>query len=53
MAPLRRWLIDWPARIVDVYWRTYWTIVFMLTTMMLLVTAASLVLTLFGIRWGW
>ena len=49
----RRWLIDLPARIVDLWFMAYHFIILVATILSVTVVVVMLVLAAFGIRWGW
>lgn len=49
----RYWLIDLPAKVVEVWLKAYVVLAFAVTTAAFLTVLLSLVLHLFGIRWGW
>jgi hypothetical protein len=49
----RKWLIEWPAKALDLWFTFYWTLLTVLCAGIFLVLVASLVLDQFGIRWGW
>ena len=51
--PVRFWLIELPAKIVDGWFRFYWFLLTVITVVMLATLAVSLLLAACGIRWGW
>jgi len=51
--PWRFWLVELPARIVDVWPRVYWTILTMMCIGLFSTLVLSLALDWFGVRWGW
>ena len=49
----RFWLVDGPARLLDLWFRFYWTLLTVLCAGLFLTLVISLVLDQWGIRWGW
>lgn len=49
----RTWLIDWPAAIVTLWWAAYRILLMIITMIVVTTLLISLVLAVFGIRWGW
>lgn len=47
------WLIEVPARIVDLWLRAYWIILTVFTMGGLVTMLIALLLDRVGIRWGW
>lgn len=50
---MRFWLIDLPARIVDVWFSFYAFLILASATVGIMAALLMLVLAIFGIRWGW
>lgn len=50
---LRRWLIEIPARIVDIWFLAYNVLLLIATIIAVSAVVLLLVLAAFGIRWGW
>ncbi len=50
----RRLLIEWPARLFDLWWIAYRLLLLILVMVLVSVTVLALALQWgFGIRWGW
>lgn len=50
----KRWLIDIPARLYDLWWTVYWAVLAVLTAVCFGMLAITLIAWfIFGIRWGW
>ena len=50
---MRRWLIDIPALVVDLWFRAYRIYLTIVTMVIVTTVVLMLVLAAFGIRWGW
>jgi hypothetical protein len=53
MRHVKYWLIDLPAKIVNVWFTVYWLLISVMVFSMLVTGLTSMVLYWFGIRWGW
>jgi hypothetical protein len=54
MAQWRHWLVEIPAKIIDLWWNFYLILITLLTMACFVTVVLMLVLHFgFGIRWGW
>ncbi len=53
MATLRRWLIEYPARAVDLWFLAYRVLFTIATIVAVSTVVLMLLLAALGIRWGW